>query len=269
VWPFERRNDAVRVGRESVELWTRTKAGLVLREHEAITGRALDAAPLRTAVTALLGRAPAAKARAIDFIVESAWLPVLPIEPGPALLSRPHVQALLLHRVSQLYGAVDARGLAWELVVEHRAGDRQGLGFALSPSARGALVDAAAAFKRTAASVQPALAWGRVELLRQSMRNGWLLWMEQDRSLVALVRVGRVHALNAGAPPVRDAAHARRLVEVEAVRQGAALQAPLVVAGWQDSLAGALHTGSGVSYVSMAAPAQPSAVRVARVGRTA
>jgi hypothetical protein len=269
VWPFERRHDVLRIGRECVELWAWTARGLVLRDHEQLAARAFDAAVVSAAVAMLLVRTRPGFSSTMDVVLESAWLPTMPIEPGPALLSRVQVEALLRHRITQVYGPVDELGGAWELMVDHRAGDRSGLGFALSSSLRTALLDAAVTSKRKVASMQPAFAWGRSRLRGSAAREGWLLWAEQDRSLLALMRGGRVHALNAAAPTVTTSEQAVRLARIEALRQGiTANDAPMVVAGWQESTAStARGLASGVSWISVAAP--PSMERASGAGRVA
>jgi hypothetical protein len=269
VWPFERRHDVLRVGRERVELWVWTARGLVLRGRQPLAARAFDAMAVKAVVAVLLAREQRNGLRPIDVVIESAWLPVMPIEPGPALLSRVQVEALLRHRVTQVYGPADELGGAWEWLVDHRAGNRFGLGFALPLSLRTALLDAVTASKRKVVSVQPAFAWGRGRLRGSAAREGWLLWTEQDRTLVAFVRNGRVHALNAAAPLVTSTEHAVRLARIEALRQGISVNdAPVVVAGWHDTASSASRGSTkGVSWSSVAAPR--SAAHASAVGRVA
>lgn len=248
MWPFSAQRDVLRVGREAVQLWRAASSGLVLVDGESLpSGEACSAASLRAGVAALLVRTPAV--RAIDGVVESAWLPVLPIEPGPMLLGRAAVEALLRHRVEQVYGTEPGDG--WSLMLDHRPGERHGVGYALSAAVRSALLSAAVDAKCEIASLQPALAWARGRLGRQVPATCWFGWMEQDRMLLALLHRGRVQALNAAAAGFRDAAQARRLVEVEAVRQGVIGSAgPLVLGGW-----GAAPGGSaGLTWLSVAGP---------------
>lgn len=255
MWPFERRHDVLRIGRERVEMWALTADGLVPRDQQPLAARAFDAPALQAAATTLLARPQPDGSQAIDVVFESAWLPVMPIEPGPALLSRTQVEALLRHRVTQVYGPVDDLGGAWELRVDHRAGDRFGLGFALSSSLRTALQNAVAASKRKLVSMQPAFAWGRSRLRGGAAREGWWLWAEQDRTLVAFVRGGRIQALNAAAPMVSTTEHAARLARIEAMRQGIAMSdSSVIVAGWHAAaLSASRDTASGVSWFSVAA----------------
>lgn len=248
MWPFSAlgvQRDVLRVGREEVQLWHAAGAGLALGDREALpSGDACGAPVLRAAVAALLGRT--ASRRALDVVVESAWLPVLPIEPGAMLLGQASVEALLRHRVEQVHGSEP--GDTWALMLEHRPGERHGVGYALSASVRSVLLAAIADAKRDAASMQPALAWGRRRLGRQVPAAGWLLWTEQDRTLLALLGRGRVHALNAGAAVVRDAGHARRLAQIEAVRQGVGgAMGLLTVGGWH----AAPGSSAGLKWLSV------------------
>jgi hypothetical protein len=261
VWPFERRHDVLRVARAGVELWAWTPSGLVRCNHEAISGEPPDVASLMSGTRRLLAH-QADGARAVDVVVESSWLPILSIEPGPTLLARAQVEALLRHRLALLFG--DAPPDAWSVQVEHRAGERHALGYALRPSVKQALSDAAAASKRKVASIQPALAWSRRRFGHRLPRGGWCVWQEQDRALVVLFEHGRVRALNAGAPVLRNAAQALRLVEVEALRQGQPnVTATLVAAGW-DELPSARTSSSGMNWLCVAA--QMSAAPQAGLG---
>lgn len=264
MWPFERRRDVLRVGRDRVELWTWLSSGLVLHRQQGLSGAPFDTVALRAALVPLL-QANSRDVRAIDVVMESAWLPVLPIEPGPTLLLRPAVEALLRHRVSTVYGAPESSG-AWDLHVDHRAGDRSGLGFALSSSVRAVVLDASVAAKRKLASMQPAIAWGRARLRSHMPRNVWMLWLEHDRTLVAWVRGGRVQAFNAAAAVVSTADQAVGCVHIESLRQGIQSEvAPIVVAGWQEVPTRAASPGlSWLSVAALAPDVPATAVRAER-----
>lgn len=247
MWPFEQRHDVLRIGRNCAELWAWSARGVMPVGHQALAGAPVDATALQAGVDSLLKRGR--RTPAIDVVVESAWLPVLQIEPGPTLLSQRSVEALLLHRLNNVYGAPPSG--AWQLRVEHRAGERTGLGFALAPAVRAAIVDAAATAGRRVASIQPAISWARSRLRRHVPNNAWLLWMEQDRSLVARLELGRVRALNPAAPHVGTVGQARRCVEVEALRQGEPGSAPpVVVGGWGEGP----RRAEGLVWLSVAAP---------------
>ena len=228
MWPLERGRDVLlRIGRERVELWERAQQGLVLRGQQSLDSAGEpDAAALQDALQRLLdetrGEQGGAdkRARAVDAVLESAWLPVMLLDVGQTLWSRGQVEALLRHRLMRLYG--DRDGPIWDLQLDHRAGDAVGLGYGLTPSVKQLVLGAVAAAGMRLASLQPAFAWGlkRLERERRTLRNGWWLWVEQDRSLVGCIERGRVSALNAGAMVPRDDARALRLIEIEAARRG-------------------------------------------------
>jgi hypothetical protein len=252
VWPFERwpsgRADVLRVGRHSVELWRRRGVELALAEHAALEQPEAEA--LQRAVAQLL--LPARKA-ALDVVVESAWLPVLAIEPGADLLSRTAVEALARHRFAALYGAAGAGSTAWDLIVDHRPGDRWGLAFGLLPSVRQAVLDAAAQAGRAVRSLQPALSWAHGHFGRRLPKRAWWVWVEQDRALVSFIDRGRIVALNSGAPAVRDASSVERVVQVERLRQGMEGELEgLVAAGW-----GCAPAGSGGMWLSVSTASSP------------
>jgi hypothetical protein len=247
VWPFDRRRDVLRIGRERAELWRWSAQGLVRTAGQALSGAPFDAALLGVAIESLLRREP--RLPSIDVVVESAWLPALAIEPGPALLSRHAVEALLLHRVNDVYGAPPSG--VWQLQLEHRAGESAGLGFALASTVRSAIVDAAAAAGRRPSSIQPAFNWARSRLKRELPPDAWLLWHEQDRCVVARLERHRVRAMNAAAARVSAAEQVQRCVDIEGLRQGnAAAPAPVFVAGWEE----APRRAAGVTWLSVAAP---------------
>ena len=177
---------------------------------------------------------PAAQ-RATDVVLESAWLPTMLLPAEQALWSTARLQALLRHRLNDLYADVWDPVDAWELQFDHRAGDGQAVGYGLAPSIKAAVLDACAATNVRPACVQPALAW-QLRRIDPSVRRAsaaWWLCVEQDRSIVCGLQRGRVAAMNAGAPPLRDEAHAQRLAAVEARRRGwPPAHEPASFAGW-------------------------------------
>lgn len=256
MWPFERRNDVLRVGIERLELWSRTPRGLALTDQEHVSAGQHEVSAVTAIGASLLARQPANGVRSIDVVVESAWLPVMAIEVGRELLAAAQVEALLRHRIALVYGQADELGGAWDVRIDHRPGDRLGLGFGMPPRWRRSLLDLAASTRRTVASIQPAFAWGRRWLRGRAPRDGWLMCVEQDRTLAAYLRGGRPQALNAAAPAVTSMEQALRIADVETIRQGiTAVNAPVVVAGWLDAPMGdGRDAPTGVTWVSMAAP---------------
>ena len=205
MWPLRprRMREVVRVGRNRVERWVQRSQGLMLIGHQDMdlsSEHRNDA--LAKAVSALFkddepGIAPS---RHVDLVLESAWLPAILLDVGPTLWSTRQVEALLRHRLAQLYDERDDPVSAWSVQLDHRAGDLQGLGYALAPSVRDALAKAAAAAGLRWASLQPAFAWGWQRL---KVHHRWRvvlvvergLAVEHDEAVVLVgVRVQRVLA---------------------------------------------------------------------------
>jgi hypothetical protein len=239
VWPFEKRRDVLRIGKLAVELWAREAVGLVKQRGVAL-GEGVE---LRVAVAeALAGGQPSGVP--LDVVVESAWLPVVLLEAGPNLLRREQVEGLLGHRLARVHDDRTDAVSGWTLQIDHRAGDAYGLGFGLSPAVKAAIEAGAQAAGRRVASVQPALQWAR-QTTRP--REGWWVWLEQDRAVLAWLERGRVVALHPAADLPRDVAAVARLVRIESVRSGvSAAQAPVVLSGWEQPFA--IGTGSALSW---------------------
>lgn len=240
MWPFESRRDVVRAGRDRVEYWAATGAGFALKRSRALgASEGSRTALLAAALGGLLAEADAAsesasKACSVDVVLESAWLPVVLLDTGRELWRPAQVEALLRHRLARVY---DERGDAvagWELSVDHRAGDALGLGFGLSPLVKTAVVSAVAAAGFTLASIQPAVQWGR-QRLKQG-REGWCVWLEQDRAIVNHLRAGRVTAMSPAAALPADAATCLAMLRIERLRLGIEKDdVGGVVAGWQQA----------------------------------
>lgn len=230
MWPFERQRDVLRIGKLAVELWGREAGGLVKRRGVTIEG----SVDLRGAVQlALEGESPTRAP--VDVVVESAWMPVLLLEPGPQLLRREHVEALLRHRLARVYDERSEAVSNWALQLDHRPGEAYGLGFGLPPSVRAAIEAGAQASGRPLASLQPAMQWAR-RVAKPC--EGWWLWLEQDRAVLAWLERGRVAALHAAADIPRDAAALACLVRIEAARAGVGTpEAPVLLSGWEQAFA--------------------------------
>jgi hypothetical protein len=158
----------------------------------------------------------------MDVVLESAWLPVMLVEVGNPAWARSRVEILVRHRFAELYAIAGESVDGWQVLLDHRPGDAQTLGFGLAPQVRQAVLGALASAGVRAASLQPALAWARRQLLgpRRSPRAGWWTWIEQDRALVCQVDRGRITAMNPAAAVPRDDAHAASLAALEAIRFG-------------------------------------------------
>ena len=270
MWPLEFRHDIVRVGARGVERWAWSPTGLVRAGHEDVgseVGRAgADPHALAPALRELLA---AGSSRRAHLVVESAWLPVLRLETG-ALWSRAQLQALLRYRLAQLFDEPGRPAIAWELMLDHRAGEKQAIGYGLAPAVKEIVARAGAEAGVRWASMEPAFAWGWHRLRRQRPQiapAGWWLWQEQDRSFVCHVAGRRVRAMNTAAAPLSDAEQCRRAIAVERVRFGVDSNvAGAVVAGWDADLltSGASDVASvSVAAAASAAPSLPLQVRAA------
>lgn len=243
MWRPERRRDVLRIGRQSVELWAdRAREGMRLLARQPLDLAAEpDPRVLAEALRLLLSEAgleqeqPKGRGRALDGLLESAWLPVMLLEPGPLLWSHGQVEALFRHRITQLHGMPDSEADPWRLQLDHRPGKRHALGYGMKPELRQGVLDGAAAAGWHVDSLQPAFAWGwqRWRRERRAEHCAWWVWIEQDRSLICQVERGKACGLNAGAPVLRDAVQGRRLIEIEAARQGV-LPGPAMVVSWHE-----------------------------------
>lgn len=232
MWPLKRQADVVRVGRNRVEYWTGSAHGLALRGKQALDcaegpGASALAAGLGTLLQTMssVQGEPVAKRtvkHAIDVVFESAWLPIMLIEAADSLWSRKALEALLRHRLAQIYNDPSHPVAAWDLQLDHRPGDARSLGYGLVPSVKQATIDAVTAAGLRLASLQPVFAWGWQQLGPQVRRScRWWLWLEQDRSIVChFDERAQLDALNTGAPVAEDTAQCLRLIEIEALRQG-------------------------------------------------
>jgi len=261
VWPFERSRFVLRVGRDWLDLWSQASTGLA-PAGEPIRLEPSNPDILAQAVTLLLKRALVegrGNVRLVDVVVESACLPVLSLDLGNTLPDQEQVLALLRHRVAQTYGNVLIGDGGWEVIAESWIGAGRGVGYALAPSTRLALLTGAAASHCKVNSVQPAFAWGRARFGRQVPRKGWWLWCEQDRTLVAFIDHGTVCSLSAGAPRlIEQGVSATDLVSLEAARHGHGTESiSAVVAGWTcKELGGAARaqTDEPLTFLAAAAP---------------
>lgn len=254
MWPLDlllRSRDVLRIGRDAVEWWSSGADDLTLEGRQLLQLPESPAAPALAEALALLFEATSGRERgSIDIVLESAWLPVMLLPADQSLWTTSRLQALLRHRLADLYDGANDPVATWGLRVDHRAGEAQALGYGLAQSIRAAVIEACAAVELRVASVQPALAWGlrQMEPAVRRASDTWWVWAEQDRAIICRLQRGRVTAINAGAPVPSDAAHARRLAEIEAYRYG--LEPPsrlTIAAGWPSpvrSVAGVARVGT-------------------------
>lgn len=256
MWLLDRKVDVLRIGRQSVERWIDVPGGLHLQGRYTLGGAGvLVGSDLREAVESLFATETAAKnsrGRA-HVVLESCWLPVMLLPLGDGLWSRRQVESLMRHRVEDLYGGAEIR----DIEVRYRAGDSSALGYALPASVRAAVQDSLGHAMVSATSLQPACVWGwqRFATERRSMREGWWVWLEQDRSLVAWTNRGRWRTLNAGAPALRTAEELARCLASEGVRSGVRDGSSVcLAAGWGVALPSSVTEHCQVSWLTVAAP---------------
>jgi hypothetical protein len=266
VWPLDPKADVLRVGRQSVERWAHVSGGLRLQGQRSLSGGSmLTASELSEALGSLFSDGIAPRRRRTHVALESCWLPVMLIPLGDSLWSRRQVGSLMRHRVQDVYGSSDAR----EIVVQFRAGDSLALGYALSGDVRGVLEDSLSRVHVSPVSLQPACAWGWKHLAkhRKTMRQGWWVWLEQDRSLIAWTERGRWTSLNAAAPVLRTTEELRPILSYEGVRTGTD-DAPVgcIVAGWEPAQAPPVVDDCRVSWLTVVSSASGMPVSPASVG---
>jgi hypothetical protein len=246
VWPLRgsATTDFVRVGRQSAQRWSQTPQGLLHLATESLgEEEAGGTSSLLTALTALVGPGDLAAATHTSpqshshLILESVWLPVILVELGTSTWAADQARALVRHRLRGLYDGAQEQFNDGEVRVDFRPGDRYAVGYAVPTSVMDTVNRVASLFGLRWASLQPAFAWGweRGWARRKwPLGQGWWIWNEQDRSLVACVDDGRVFTLNSGAARCVDDADAAQAVRVETLRCGAKCDGwPMVVAGWE------------------------------------
>lgn len=267
MWPLRNRTSVLRAGRECVELWRREASGLVLSGQEPVSVQ--EGVPaLAHALQALLAQAQTLD---IDVVLESAWMPVLPLDAGPTLWSIAQMDALLAHRLAHVYRDERDAQIAWMRKLDYRQGDPFGIGYAITPAVHAAVEQAAAARGGRWRSLQPAFGWGWRELAASRRRalaaaaSACWIWQEQDRALVAGVRDGRIVALHPAADLPRDEAASLRLATIESHRAGAdARAACIVVAGWDSAAPSEAESATiGLCLAAAASKAAPAAAPVA------
>ncbi|MBX3475892.1 MAG: hypothetical protein KF754_16100 [Planctomycetes bacterium] len=236
MWPLRRtsRREYVRIGRISVERWAEEGAGLSLIGQQPVPTDVIDAPEgLAQAVAALYADKPRCK---VTLLLESAWSPLLLADTGGVVWGDGPVSALVRHRLGLLYGSLDEDVAAWDIRVDHRAGDRYALGFGLSPRIKQGLLGAAQNAGLTLEAMVPAFLWGCQRLRparRWTRQTGWWIWAEQDRMLVARIEAGRVVVLNPASPVHDTTASVEQQVRIEGARWGGdASREPVSVAAW-------------------------------------
>lgn len=214
-WTLKRSSsqEIVRVGRLQVERWQRPARSLQRVGSEPLA-RPREVADLTQAVAALFADAAIPASGPVNFVLESAWLPLMLVDTGGDLWREAPVEALVRHRLRTLYARAEDDLSGWEVRVEFKPGERLVLGHGLDARVRHALLAGAAQHRLAVQSLEAAFLWGR--RTQPASRNGWWVWTEQDRRLIACFEAGRLQALNSAA----DLGDVRRAVLAERRRQG-------------------------------------------------
>ena len=259
MWPFDRGRDReyLRVGAIGIERWRSVEGGLTLvAEHRFAEVPAQSVQIMAAAVSALY---PDGAASRVTVLLESACLPTMLIDTGPDHLSNKQLEALVRHRMSLAYEDDHNPVAILGLRIEHRAGQRHAMAYGLAPDFKQALLDAGGPAGVTWDAWLPAFSWGLQRLRSSGQRlsaEGWWLWPEQDRTLVARFASNQIVGLNPGAPRADTSADVLRLVDVEAARLGVTVvREPIAAASW-NSLRGLARPDDSVSWWSIGARAQ-------------
>lgn len=269
MWPFESsRQETLRIGRLAIERWRGAPGQL-----ECVASHAL-AAPLTASRWSGLGAALNAlhadkPASPVTLLLESACMPVIAVEAGAALWKPEQMLALARHRLHALHAESGPPAPDWDIRIDYRAGDPAALAFCMAPSLRQALLDAATAAGFTCRRLLPALAWGLGAIRPVARHHGWLAWEEQDRTLLAGVRAGTVHSLNAAALRTTDGASVLRQVASERMRRGVLqLDVPVLATRWHGAAdSPASRAGAGVAWFDLDRGSAPGAVAASALPR--
>jgi len=267
VWPLSRRasREVLRLGRVAAERWVEVRGGLRRVASQPVEAQAMDRwSALSSTIEALYASADAASDTTV--VLESAWVPVMLADTGPSVWRRDEVEALLKHRFGLLYDEPADPVSAWDVRVDHHAGELRALAYAFSPRLRDALAQAARNTRREWAALTPAFAWAW-QRSRPGASVHWAL-QEQDRMLLASFDAGRPVALNAAVPLHDGASELVQEVKRHEIRtgQGSVIH-PVVAAVWKSPQE--LPAGAGpVTWLCLvspdeARPAAPSTQKVA------
>lgn len=227
MWPFEQmferrgEQEYLRIGAHAMERWTGPSAKLSLRDRHPMPDAIGD--PLQGLEPAIRALYPTPSPARVTVLLESVRLPVMHLEVGTALWRSAQIQPLLLHRLRQQYDDRRVAASDWSLRLDYRAGENFALGYGLPQQLQSAVVEAGEAVGMHWAAILPALAWG-LQHRRPGQHlpngNGWWVWPEQDRLLIAKIESRKLVALNAGVPLTEDSEQINRLVAAEAFRMG-------------------------------------------------
>lgn len=204
-----------------MERWQAGRKGMELKATATLLGVDLNGPDI---VAKCLGDLYADRPRQkVDLVIESALMPVILVDAGDLILSVAEVDALVRHHLGLHYDDGPHKVAGWTVRSDYLAGNRFVLACGMPPWLSMALKAAEATNSPRWRTILPALSagWQRCrQSSGDSLHNGWLVWQEQDRSLVARLESGRVVGLNPGAPRFESAHDIDRLVRTESFRLG-------------------------------------------------
>jgi hypothetical protein len=247
----------VRIGQAQCQLWTRSFAGWALKA--ALPCQHLkpnQVQDLSSIVGQLLTELPAPVD--VQVIVDSRWMPLSWVQIGTAVLAKPQMDALLQHRFADVYGE-EAR--KWSCRSTYVSGDPwtfavgipERLLAAVAEACATELMDSEAKAGRTRIiGVESSFTWAWNQTPNRG-RGGWCLAvLEQDRTLLATIKAGRLTAMNVAAPPLHDVTNLQAFLGVQWLRAGVTHppQACTLVS-WEPLLNQDALRGEGVDFMAL------------------
>lgn len=225
----------LRLGQAQFQLWQVAGRRLILQASRSVEHIGYNQFQAIANEVIMLAQAlPAGSG--VQLLIDSKWMPLSLLTTGRAPLSNAQVQALALHRFGQTYGE-DARG--WQVQTNYVKGDAHALAFACSAqllsSLRQALgLDMPSPSRRTRLTgMQPTFGWAWDQVQGREARSGddWLMFAEQDRSIMARIAKGRVLALQPAGPILRTPAQLASALPSQARRCGLIEEGPYQALG--------------------------------------
>ncbi len=247
----------VRIGQAQCQLWTQSSVGWALKAalpcHHLKPNQVQE---LTAIVGQLLTELPAPAD--VQFIVDSRWMPVSWVQIGAAVLDKVQMDALLQHRFADVYGE-EAR--KWSCRSTYVSGDPWAFAVGVPERLLAALAEAC-----PKAPLDPAKNAGRTRItgVESSFTRAWnqtpnlgrgswcLAVIEQDRTLLALIKAGRLTAMNVAAPPLHDVTNLQAFLGVQWLRAGVTHppQACTLVS-WEPLLNQDALRGEGVEFMAL------------------
>lgn len=221
---------ALRLGQAQLQLWQMAGRHLILQSSRSVAHVGYNQyQALADEVSTLAQALPAGSG--VQLLIDSKWMPLRLLTTGLAPLSNAQVQALALHRFAQTYGD-EARG--WQVQTNYVKGDAHALAFACSTQLLSSLrqvlrLDMPSPSRRTRLTgMQPTFGWAWDQVRGREARSSddWLMFAEQDRSIMARIAKGRVLALQPAGPILRTPAQLAAVLPSQARRCGLTEEGP-------------------------------------------